>query len=65
MPQYLPQIFYGYNAEEIFPNYWKDAKIIPVPKIKDPASFSILKPLNILPALSKIFSYRIICAPWI
>lgn len=37
-----------------FPSNWKKALIIPVPKISNPISYSDLRPISILPTLSKI-----------
>lgn len=37
-----------------FPNHWKHAKVCPVPKISTPKNYSDLRPISILPFLSKI-----------
>jgi hypothetical protein len=38
-----------------FPKIWKTANVIPIPKVTSPTSFSDLRPISILPALSKLF----------
>ena len=38
-----------------FPNAWKEAQIVPIPKKGIPVSFSDYRPISILPFLSKIF----------
>lgn len=37
-----------------FPNVWRSAYVIPVPKINNPSSFSHFRPISILPFLSKV-----------
>lgn len=37
-----------------YPQTWKDAEIIPLPKKLNPSSFSDYRPLSILPLLSKV-----------
>lgn len=37
-----------------FPSVWKDANIIPVPKVSNPSLISHFRPISILPTLSKI-----------
>lgn len=38
----------------VFPNDWKTALILPIPKISTPIEFKDLRPINILPCLSKL-----------
>ena len=38
----------------IFPKKWKEAKISPVPKVKNPGDVSDLRPISILPITGKI-----------
>lgn len=38
-----------------FPMAWKQAKVIPLPKINQPSEFSHLRSISILPVLSKVF----------
>lgn len=37
-----------------FPNAWKEANVIPVPKNQNPSSVSEFRPISILPTISKI-----------
>lgn len=39
----------------IFPDVWKTADIIPLPKVTNPATFNDLRPISILPTFSKMF----------
>lgn len=38
----------------IFPDSWKEAVVQPIPKVKQPASLADLRPISLLPVLSKI-----------
>lgn len=38
----------------VFPSAWKQALVQPIPKVNNPASLSDLRPISILPVLSKI-----------
>jgi len=38
-----------------FPDSWKIAHIIPVPKVHSPSSSSEYRPISVLPVLSKLF----------
>lgn len=40
--------------DNIFPDIWKVSRVIPFPKIKNANLFSDLRPINILPVLSKL-----------
>ena len=37
-----------------FPSMWRIARIIPIPKTKDPKSFAHYRPISILPFFSKV-----------
>uniref|UniRef100_A0A1Y1LAN8 Reverse transcriptase domain-containing protein n=1 Tax=Photinus pyralis TaxID=7054 RepID=A0A1Y1LAN8_PHOPY len=57
-PLILPHLVFLFNScmvSGIFPEAWKLANITPLPKIKHPVSFSDLRPISILPVLSKVF----------
>nr|WP_253308766.1 reverse transcriptase family protein [Rickettsia endosymbiont of Ceutorhynchus assimilis] len=41
-------------SESHFPQSWKSANVIPLPKIKNPTEFGNLRSISILPTLSKI-----------
>lgn len=41
-------------SESVFPSTWKEAQVIPFPKISNPKSFSEYRPISILPFLSKV-----------
>lgn len=57
-PAFSPHILYVINnilTTSIFPRCWKNAKIIPIPKITNPGNASDFRPISILPCLSKLF----------
>lgn len=39
----------------VFPSTWKNSLVIPIPKVNNPTGFHHLRPVSILPAISKIF----------
>lgn len=41
--------------DSTFPIIWKKALVLPLPKVKNPAGIHQLRPISILPTLSKIF----------
>lgn len=41
-------------GENYFPKKWKEANIVPLPKIKNPTEFNNLRSISILPVFSKI-----------
>jgi hypothetical protein len=43
-----------------FPKIWKIANVIPIPKVTSPTSFCDLRPISILPALSKLFKLKLL-----
>lgn len=56
-PLILPYITHIINTcltENIFPDCWKQALVIPMPKCSDPKEFKDLRPISILPAMSKV-----------
>lgn len=57
LPHILPYITHIINCcleEGYFPQVWKSAIVKPVPKINNPTSYSDLRPISLLPTLSKI-----------
>lgn len=50
----LTHIFNHSIASRTFPNIWKDAFVIPLPKKTNPSLFSDYRPISILPFLSKV-----------
>ncbi|XP_071053288.1 uncharacterized protein [Onthophagus taurus] len=62
-PHIIPQIKDKVNcclSDGRFPDVWKKAKIVPLPKKKKPDSFADLRPISILPVLSKVLE-KIMC----
>lgn len=57
MPHLIDHVTFILNTaitSSIFPDAWKHAIVLPVPKIADPTALSHLRPISILPALSKL-----------
>lgn len=57
LPHILPYITHIINCcleEGYFPQAWKSAIVKPVPKVNNPTSYSDLRPISLLPTLSKI-----------
>lgn len=52
---YLCHIFNSCLASGYFPKSWKKAIVLPLPKVNQPESFSDLRPISLLPVLSKLF----------
>ena len=56
---YIPHVFlHLYNIVRlsgIFPDTWKVATVIPLPKNNDPKNPSELRPISLLPIIGKIF----------
>lgn len=44
----------------VFPEPWKNAVVKPIPKVSSPAEFKDLRPISILPLMSKILE-RVVC----
>lgn len=56
-PQILPYLTHIINhclEFGVFPDNWKRAIIYPIPKIKNPFEFKDLRPISVLPTLSKL-----------
>lgn len=57
-PTIVPVLVHIFNScieDSTFPSYWKNAIVVPYPKTSDPKSLSELRPISLLPVLSKIF----------
>ncbi|XP_031331265.1 uncharacterized protein LOC116181009 isoform X1 [Photinus pyralis] len=52
---YVTHIINSCIIDSIFPDSWKTAKVIPVPKSNAPTDYKDLRPISILPCLSKVF----------
>ncbi|MEL7308637.1 MAG: reverse transcriptase family protein, partial [Pseudomonadota bacterium] len=48
----------------IFPSVFKFADVIPIPKVSKPSSLSDLRPISMLPVLSKVLEKLVVCR-WI
>lgn len=53
--KYLTHIINSCILENYFPDKWKNALVIPIPKISEPTDFKHLRPISILPVFSKLF----------
>lgn len=56
-PKIIPHILHIINCSielTTFPDQWKIAKVLPLPKINTPKTYQDLRPISILPCLSKI-----------
>ena len=51
---YITHIINTIFTSSIFPDLWKIAKVIPIPKVSFPKSLSDFRPISVLPALSKV-----------
>ena len=51
----LTSIINNCIAKAYFPKQWKIARVFPVPKIDNPVSNDQLRPISVLPVLSKVF----------
>lgn len=57
-PYIIPYVTHIINiciTESVFPLCWKHAIIRPLPKVTSPVEFKDLRPISLLPALSKVF----------
>lgn len=57
-PAVVPYITHIINVSltlGIFPDCWKSALVVPLPKIAEPNCFQDLRPISLLPVLSKVF----------
>lgn len=63
-PVIIPYLCHILNCcieKNVFPDDWKIARIIPLPKKRNASSLDELRPISILPTLSKVFE-KVICA---
>ena len=51
---YIAHIINSCLLDHSFPNQWKQAIVIPLPKVPQPTAYHQLRPVSILPALSKV-----------
>ena len=51
----LTEIINSFIARSLFPEAWKVARITPIPKTNGPDIVSNMRPISILPVLSKVF----------
>lgn len=56
----LAHIFNNSLNSCIYPDTWKDAKLIPLPKKSNPATYSDFRPIAILPFLSKVMEKTVL-----
>ena len=54
VPYLCHLINYGLE-NSVFPSEWKNARVVPVPKVRSPLQLKDLRPISILPVLSKVF----------
>ena len=57
-PFIIPEITHIINAcitGSVYPQCWKRSTVLPIPKVTRPSSMSNMRPINILPTMSKIF----------
>jgi len=52
---YLTHIINFSIEHNVFPDTWKIATVMPLPKNKNPTCFKDIRPISILPTLSKVF----------
>lgn len=52
---YINHIFNTILTTSIYPSSWKCARVIPIPKVREPKSPADFRPISILPFLSKAF----------
>lgn len=52
--RYLTHIFNTILTTSSYPNIWKSARVVPVPKVRSPRTFSDFRPINVLSVCSKI-----------
>ncbi|KAF2884427.1 hypothetical protein ILUMI_21751 [Ignelater luminosus] len=53
--RYITHILNHCIAHSTYPSQWKHAIIKPIPKVKNPIEFKDLRPISLLPVLSKLF----------
>lgn len=60
----IANLFNRCVSESHFPDIFKQANIVPIPKCERPQNVSDFRPISILPALAKLFE-KIICAKFV
>ena len=66
-PTILPFLCHIFNfalEHSVFPRDWKNAVIVPLPKIPSPVEISDLRPISKLCALSKVFERLVVDRVW-
>lgn len=61
-PYILPYITHVINhclSKGVFPSMWKTALVLPMPKISNPESYKDLRPISLLPSLSKVLEKEV------
>ena len=58
-PNLLQKIFDSSIDSNFFPTKWKNATVIPIPKVSKPLSPEDLRPISLLPLPGKIFEHRL------
>lgn len=53
--QYITHIINSCILDATFPDAWKEAMVVPVPKCNNPSELRDLRPVSLLPVLSKVF----------
>lgn len=62
LPAVLPMLTHVINAsleDNIFPACWKQAQVLPIAKILQPATGKDYRPISLLPVLSKVIEYLV------
>lgn len=57
-PAIIPHLVHIFNMclkNNYFPKSWKTAVVVPLPKIKNPTELGHIRPISLLPVISKIF----------
>ncbi|VEN61176.1 unnamed protein product [Callosobruchus maculatus] len=58
LPFITPHLIHLFNCcldKGHFPEHWKTAVVVPLPKVKNPKSLNEIRPISLLPTISKIF----------
>lgn len=56
---FLVHIFNICITESLFPSSWKVAMVVPLPKVNHPKEISDLRPISLLPTMSKVYEKMI------
>ena len=51
---YVTHIVNCYIEQKVFPDCWKFSAVVPIPKVSNPSEYNDLRPISILPTLSKV-----------